>query len=454
MKKFEVLIIGGGPAAITICKILGQKKQVGIIRPEDYSMIYCAMPYVIEKILPIQKTFKKDELVTDTGAQLIRDKVSHVDLEAKIVTTAKGQIFTYDKIVITTGALPVLPKIQGYDLKGVSTFKTEEDLKNIQSATENGTKKVVVIGAGAIGIELAQAFNKIGIKTHIVDAEAHILPNMMDYEMVEAAQDELIASGMSLHLNNKVIALKGKKFVEEVVLEDGTAIQLNDMDEYGEADTDVTGHGLVVFAVGMRPNVELFKDTGLEIGTDGIIVNEKMETSMTDVYAAGDCVQFKSGITNEIISGKLATNAVPMGRVVAKNLLGKNKTYKGFFNGAATKVENFFIGGSGISEKLSKNKFDVTVGYSELTTTFPIMPEAKKVKIKLITDKKTKKIIGGQVVSGSPSADKVDLITMAIQHGLTIDDLMDFSYSSQPYQSFFPANNLLVNAAENAEVNI
>lgn len=454
MKKFEVLIIGGGPAAITICKILGQKKQVGIIRPEDYSMIYCAMPYVIEKILPIQKTFKKDELVTDTGAELIRDTVTHVNLEDREVKTAKGQTYTYDKIVITTGALPVLPKIEGYDLKGVSTFKTEEDLKNIQAATENGTKKVVVVGAGAIGIELAQAFNKIGIKTHIVDAEAHILPNMMDHEMVEAAQAELIASGVTLHLNNKVVALKGKEFVKKVMLEDGTSIHLHSLDDCSEADKNVTGNGLVVFAVGMRPNVELFRDTGLAIGRDGIIVNEKMETNIADVYAAGDCVQFKSGITNEIISGKLATNAVPMGRVVAKNMLGENKIYKGFFNGAATKIENLFVGGSGISEKLSKNKFEVTVGYSELTTTFPIMPDAKKVKIKLISDKKTKKIIGGQVVSGTPSADKVDLITMAIQHGLTIDDLMDFSYSSQPYQSFFPAGNLLVNAAENAEVNI
>jgi len=454
MTRFEILIIGGGPAAITSCKILGQKKQVGVIRPENYSMIYCAMPYVIEKILPKQKTFKKDELVTDAGATLIRDMVTHVNFKTRTVATAKGQSYTYDKLVITTGASPVLPKLEGHHLQGVTTFKTEEDLRRIQAATENGTKKAVVVGAGAIGIELAQALNKIGIETHLVDAEAHILPNMMDHEMVEAAQAELIGAGVDLHLNNKVVALKGKEYVEKVVLEDGTSIHFHSMDECSEADKNVTGRGLVVFAVGMRPNVELFKDNGLAIGRDGIIVNEKMETSIADVYAAGDCVQFKSGITNEIISGKLATNAVPMGRVVAKNLLGENKTYKGFFNGAVTKIEKLFVGGSGISEKLSKDKFHVSVGYSELTTTFPIMPDAKKVKMKLITDKKTKKIIGGQVVSGTPSADKIDLITMAIQHGLTVDDLMDFSYSSQPYQSFFPASNLLVSAAENARANI
>ena len=454
MKKFEVLIIGGGPAAITICKTLGQKKQVGVIRPEDYSMIYCAMPYVIEKILPAQKTFKKDELVTDTGAALIRDKVSHVNFKTKTVETAQGETFGYDKLVITTGASPVLPKLEGYNLKGVTTFKTEEDLERIHSATENGTKKAVVIGAGAIGIELAQALNNIGIETHLVDAEPHILPNMMDHEMVEDAQTELIAGGMNLHLNNKVMALKGEEYVENVVLEDGTSIDLQSMDDDNETNKTPAGHGLVVFAVGMRPNIDLFKDTAIEIGRDGIIVNGKMETNIADVYAAGDCVQYKSGITNEIISGKLATNAVPMGRVVAKNIIGEKIVYKGFFNGAATKVGNFFIGGSGISEKFARDKFDIAVGYSELTTTFPIMPESKKVKMKLIADKKTKKIIGGQVVSGTPAADKVDLITMAIQHGLTVNDLMEFSYSSQPYQSFFPASNLLVAAAENANTNI
>jgi len=124
---------------------------------------------------------------------------------------------------------------------------------------------------------------------------------------------------------------------------------------------------------------------------------------------------------------------------------------KGFFNGAATKVGDHYVGGSGLSEKLAKDKYDVAVGYSELTTTFPIMPGAKKVNMKLVADKKSKKIIGGQVVSGAPAADKMDLITMAIQYGLTVDDLIDFSYSAQPLQSFFPANNLIVAAAEDIQ---
>lgn len=448
MTHFEILIIGGGPAAITIAKNLGHRKNIGIIRPEDYSMIYCAMPYVVEDILPIEKTFKKDELVTDAGAALIRDTVENIDFERKTVYTIRGEMYEYEKLVIATGAAPVFPKIEGRDLKGAMTFKSEKDLRNILSISRNGLQKVVVVGAGAIGIELAQAFNKIGIETHIVDMEESILPNMMDYEMVEEAQERLIASGVNVHLRNRVVELKGAEKVDEVIMGQGESIAFHPIDECSTAERSDSIHGLVVFAVGMRPNVDLFLDSGLEIGRQGIVVNERMETNIKDVFAVGDCVQFTSGITNEVLSGKLATNAVPMGKVLAKNLLGENREYRGFFNGAATKVGNLFLGGTGIPEKLAKGKFETVTGYSELTTTFPIMPDARKVRMKLIADKKTGKIIGGQVASGSPVADKVDLITMALQFGITVRELTGFSYSSQPYQSFFPANNLMVAAVE------
>lgn len=446
--KFEVLIIGGGPAAITISKTLGPQKKVGVIRPEEHSMIYCAMPYVIEKILSLEKTYKKDALVTDAGATLIRDIVTGVDLGNKKVQTAGGKTYEYDKLVIATGATPLLPGVEGNNLPGVMTFKTSGDLSRILNATQNGLRKAVVVGAGAIGIELTQAFSKIGVETHLVDMEEHILPNMMDKEMTEEAEDQLRAAGTHIHLGNRVISLTGGKNVEEVVLSNSNRIHFNSTGDPNMAERADGLHGIVVFAVGMNPNVELFKNTALKIGTEGIIVNEKMETNIEDVYAVGDCVQFKSGITNEIVSGKLATNAVPMGRVLAKNILGGKRVYKGFFNGTATKIENVFVGSTGLTEKSAVGKYDILVGYSELTTIFPIMPEAKKVRIKLIGDRKEGKIIGGQVISGMPVTDKVDLITMAIQYGLTIEELAGLSYSAQPYQSFFPANNLIVAAAE------
>ena len=448
MNKFDLLVIGGGPAAITIAKNIQDKMKVGIIRPEDHSMIYCAMPYAIEGLLSLEKTLKKDAVVTDEKAELIRDKVVKVNFDAKTVETEESGEFAYGKLVIATGASPVMPPVEGHKLKGVMTFKTEEDLKEIIGLVDNGLEKAVVVGAGAIGIELAQALNERKVETHLIDMEEFVLPNMVDYEIAEEIQTSLIKSGINLHLKNKVTALKGTEAVEGVLLGNMQTIHFNQLDDCSKADENKLS-GLVVFAVGMRPSVELFKDTDLQIERDGIVINNKMETNLKDVYAIGDCCQFTSGITGEVLSGKLATNAVPMGRILANNLLGKNdRAYPGFFNGAATKINNYFIGGTGLSEKAARKFFDVEIGYAEFTTAFPIMPSAKKVRLKLIADKETHKIVGGQIISGEPVADQVDKITMAIQYGINLEQLADFSYASQPYQSFYPAHNLIVKAVE------
>lgn len=446
MTKFELLVIGGGPAAITIAKSIQDKMKVGIIRPEEHSMIYCAMPYAIENLLPLEKTLKKDSIITNEHAELIRDKVISVDFNNKTVETEMNGEIGYKKLIIATGANPILPPIQGHNLNNVMTFKTEKDLKKIIEMIDNGLEKAVVIGAGAIGIELAQALNERKVETHLVDMADYILPNLADYEMIEKVQESIISSGINLHLKNKVEVLKGTESVEEVVLGNKQKIQ------FGHLDKDSNFNGkelpmLVVFAIGMKPNVELFKNTSLKIERDGIVINNKMETNIEGVYAIGDCCQFISGITGEVFSGKLATNAVPMGRVLAHNLLGGDKVYPGFFNGAATKINEYFIGGTGFTESVAKKFFDIEVGYAELTTIFPVMPGAKKIRIKLIADKKTHKIVGGQIISGEPVTDKIDKITMAIQYGITLEQLEDFSYSAQPYQSFFPANNLIVKAA-------
>ena len=435
MDKFDILVIGGGPAAITIAKTIQNKMKVGIIRPEDHSMIYCAMPYAIEGLLPFEKTLKKDAIVTDVKAELIRDKVIKVDFDTKTVVTEKTGEISYENLIIATGAIPVLPPIAGYNLKGVMTFKTEADLKKIMGLVDNGLKKAVVVGAGAIGIELALALNEQNVETHLIDMADHVLPNMVDYEMVEEAQESLVTSGIHLHLKSKVASLEGTEYVEKVFLDNIEPIIFDQS-------------SLVVFAVGMKPDVKLFNDTDLEIDRDGVVINNKMETNIKDVYAIGDCCQFTSGITGEILSGKLATNAVPMGRVLANNLLGKNRVYPGFFNGAATKINDYFIGSTGFSERTARKSLNVEIGYAEFTTAFPIMPGAKKVRLKLIADKKTHKIVGGQFVSGTPVADKVDQITMAIQYDITLEQLLNFSYSAQPYQSFFPAHNLIVKATE------
>jgi len=448
MSKYDVVVIGGGPAGITLSKIVGKRLKVAVIRPEEHSMVYCAMPYAIEGLLEVEKTFKADSLVTDAGAELIRGLVTDVDVEKRQLRLNGGATISYDKLVIATGARPLIPQVPGRDLEGVTGFKTENDLKKVMDLLKTGTSKAVVVGAGAIGLELSLALIFQGIEVHLVDMEDFVLPNLLDPDMADELKEEIAGTGIDLHLRSKVVGLKGESRVEQVILDTGEIIRLGAADGR-KGSKQGTLPGIVIFAAGMVPEISLFTDCGLVIGKEGIVVNDRMETNLPGVYAAGDCVQFVSGITKKVISGKLATNAVPMAKVLAFNLLGIPRTYPGFFNGVATKVGKFFVGGTGLTEKSAMEcGYDTVCGYGKLTTQFPIMPDAKPVYMKLIADKKTHQLLGAQVVSGEPVSVRVDLFTFAIQKKTTIEELADLSYSAQPFQSFFPAANIIVTAAE------
>lgn len=447
MSTYEILVIGGGPAGITLAKRLGKHYLTGIIRPEPHSMIYCAMPYAVEKKIPMEKTLKKDSLVTDSGARLIRDKVRNVDFRKKKVELFSGDILSYRKLVIATGAVPVIPDIDGKDLSGIYTFKTEEDLDRIIKTVDKGLKHAAVVGSGAVGIELAQALNERGVDTHLFDMADHVLPALLDYDMSREVEQELVKQGISLHLKTKISSVSGTKVPDTLIMDSGEKVTFADPDNCTDSKVDAPA-SIVVFSIGMKPDVDIFKNTELKIGTTGIVVNDRMETNIPDVFAVGDCAAFTSAITGRVAAGKLATNAVPMAKVLADNLLGDKREYPGFYNGAATKAGKYFVGGTGLSEENSEK--EVVAGYSELTTAFPIMKEAKPVKLKLVVQKGSGKLIGAQVLSEVPVTDKVDILTMAIQSNRSIYDLRDFSYSAQPYQSFFPASNLIVAAAEDA----
>ena len=389
MIVYDVLVVGGGPAAITLAKMLGGKKRTAIVRPEDHSMIYCAMPYVLEGLMEIEKTLKRDELVTDTGTELIRDTVTGIDFENKQVSLGKGKSLGYEKLVLATGAVPFIPPVAGFDLKGVSGFKNERDLKYIQQLTASGHAKAVVVGAGAIGVELALALKDAGLRVDLVDMGSSVLPNLLDREMAEEIEAEIVRKGVNLHLEAKVVALTGKEWVEGVELDNGITVRF-DIRDNGSQTASATPDGIVVFAAGMKPEIDLVRESGMELGRDGIIVNDRMETSVPDVYAAGDCVQFISGINGQPVPGKLATNAVPMAKVLARSILGQDVRYQGFFNGSATKAGVYYAGGTGFTESAALAAgYAVRTGFSEVTTQFPIMPGARKMRIKLVCENTT-----------------------------------------------------------------
>ena len=433
----DVLVIGGGPAGIQASRLLKINKpelSVTVLRPEDYSVVYCAIPYAIEGTIDMSRIAKSDELVTGVGAELKRNKAVEVSLKEKYVITDADERIEFDQLLIVTGARPFIPPIEGHELKGIYTVKMGEDAQMINEVAKK-SKKAVVIGAGAIGLEQAQAFRHLGLHVDLVEMEGHPLASMVDSELGGEVASHLKDQGINLHLGRKVEKFAGKERVEKVVLDDGQELDLED--------------GFVVACTGVKPNVELFIDKGLEIAADGIVVDAGMRTNMEGIFAAGDVVSFHSIIDGKQIGGKLATNAVPMAKIAAKSMLGEEAEYRGFLNGAVTCSGEWRVGGTGYTEDTAGNRGYKTVGgFGETTSRFPMMPGASKVMVKLVADAETGIIIGGQAYGKEAIAERIDTITMAISCGMTAKQLAQFSYSAQPWQTFFPAKNAIVMAAE------
>jgi len=442
-KETDVLVIGGGPAGITFSRTLKKlQPETGItmLRPEEHSMVYCAIPYAIEGLFDHGKVYKKDTLVTDVGVDLVRAQAANVDFDKKEVTDSNGTVFRYGTLFIATGAVPIRPRIPGANARNVFTIKTQDDMLAVTERVDGRAKRVVVVGAGAIGIEQVQAYREKGLETYLVDIATRVLPNMIDADMAAPLRKVLEDKGVNLRLGagvEKMDTTGGQ--VARVRLTNGDAIEINPEIDF------------VCLGVGMRPDVSLFDHPGLKRERDGIVVDAHMRSSLPNVYAAGDNCHFPSAIDGKPIGGKLATNAVPMAKIAARNVAGIPDEYPGFFNGAATCAFQYRVGATGFTEELARQRgFEAISGYGTTTSLFPMMPGATKLKVKIVADAASGRVLGGQVLGEVPVTDKIDTITLAIQQGLTLSQLAKLSYSAQPWQSFFPARNAIVEACENA----
>ncbi len=426
----KIVVVGGvaaGPKAASKVKRLMPDAEVILIEKGAlFSFAGCGLPYYVSEVVHEQK----DLMATPVGAVrdtaffqkvkgvrvLNRTEAIEIDREGKQVRiraleSGEESWLPYDKLMLATGAGPVVPPIPGVERKGVYTLHSIEDAERVKASLAEGrVRNAVIIGGGLIGIETAEALAAKGCQVTLVEMLPHILAMMLDFEMARLVELHMQSKGVRIMADTKALAIVGE----------GDAVSSVQTDK-GQLPAEA-----VILAVGVRPRTELAMKAGLAIGekTHAIVVDECMRTSDPDIYAAGDCVECKDRITGQPCFVPLGSTANKQGRVAAINMCGGHDTFPGVFGSTVCKVFDFCVGRTGLTEKAARaNGYDAITVLSPGADRAHYMPTAKTLMIKLIASRATRKLLGLQVVGPGAGDKRVDVAAMALAAGMTVDQL-------------------------------
>jgi len=445
MKKADVVIIGGsaaGPVAAITARRHYKDISILLIRKESRVMVPCGIPYVFGTVGSPDKNTLSDALLSNNGIELMVDEVTAVDRTAKTLTTAGGETVGYEKLILATGSQPVRPPIPGLDLGNVfPVWKDADYLEEVQREL-NKTKDIVIIGGGFIGAEMADECKKIGdVNVTIVEILPHCLLLALDEEFCVLAENKLAERGIKIITENGVRAILGDGKVNSVELQSGDKLK---------ADAVIVG-------IGAAANTELAKNMGLKIGElRGIWVDEYMRSSDPNIFACGDCAEKLSFFTKKPSGLRLASVATIEARIAGANAFELRRKHKGVIGVFATAFGDFAVSAAGLTEKAAREAgFDIVIGEASAPDKHPgSMPNANELKIKLIFDKKTGKLIGGELSGGVSTGEMANVIAAAIQNEMTADEVATFQMGTHPALTASPIVYQIVNAAEQAWVKL
>ena len=382
-----------------------------------------------------------DQMFADAGINLIIARATHADGEKKKVTLSDGREIPYDKLLLGTGASPVVPPIEGCDLGGVFSLRSAPDAVEIKNFLEkDNRRKLVLIGAGFINLEVATLLASTRPDHYdvtVIELLAHPLPLMLDAEMAVQIQEYLSEKGFKMKMAQKVERIFGQNGkVVGVELATGKKIEAE----------------MVLLSIGVKQNLELAKDLGLEIGKFGVKVNKFLETSVPDVMAAGDCVEKQHFVTKRAVTGQLRGPAVIQGRLAAKRLAGYDIEFPGVTNNSAVKLFDKSIASVGLTEEGAQQE-----GFETISTTVNsrskhgMISGVKPWTLKLIFDKESHKVIGGQIISDSEAPVKeIDTVNALILGEKTIAELTTLMCAGNPDCSSEPSLEPITICAEQA----
>ena len=442
MKKTDVLVIGGSAAGMVVSltgKANYPDKSFTMIKKQKDVMVPCGIPYIFGTLDSSQLNIMPvDNMMEKAGVTSLVGEVVAVDRAAKSAKMADGEVIEYDKLVLATGSTPVIPKwLKGGDKKNVYTVPKDRIYLDEMKEKLAGAHRVVVIGAGFIGVEFSDEFAKHGHEVVLVEKLSHILALAFDPELSEKIETLLKDRGVNVRTGTGVTEIIGDDTVKGVKLENGDVI-----------DADA-----VVLSMGYLPNSGLASESGIYVDESGFIaVDEYMRTHEPDVFAIGDCAQKRDFVTRRRVPTMLASTACAEARIAGMNLYSLNtvKTFSGTIAIYATAIGDTGFGTAGLTEATAKaENIEVLTGLFEGIDRHPgTLPGAHKQAVKLIAAGNSGVIIGGEVIGGLSAGELTNVIGMIIQNRMTINSLLITQIGTHPLLTSSPAAYPLIKAAE------
>jgi len=442
MKHYNILIIGGsagGLSALRSCARLYPEKSKAIIKLDSKTLIPCAIPYVYGELHNSNNNLIPNGIIEKCGAEMIIGEVEKIDKKNKIVIFKDNKEISYEKLIISTGSSPIIPKIPGYEKNGI--FYIKKDAKIIDEISEKISKaqNIVIIGGGYIGVEFAEQIKEISNHKNItiIEGSESCLSMTFDKRYTEEIENKLRYVGINIVKNKLVSEFCGdKQNINSVKLNDGTII-----------DCD-----LAIVAIGIKPNVEFAKSSKIKLGKSKSIKVDRFMKVDKNIYACGDCVENFSFFTHEISNVKLASTASMEGRLVAENLYKNNFPNPGIIGVYVTKVHDKAYAGAGYTKKAAeKEGLEIVEGYAKVINRHPgSLNGAGEIEITLIFNKKSKRIIGAQISGPLVIGETINILGLAIEKKMTAYELFFMQPATQPKISASPIMYPIVEATEDA----
>lgn len=431
----KVVIVGGvaaGATAAARLRRLDEQAEILIFERSGYiSYANCGLPYYIGDVItdPEALTLQTPEqFFARFRVQVrVRHEVTALHPERKTVSVtdlATGRTLeeSYDKLILAPGARPTQPRLPGVGLERVFTLRTVEDTFRIKEFIQkNKPRSAVLAGGGFIGLELAENLRELGMEVTIVQRPKQLM-NPFDADMAALIHAEMRRHGVQLALGSTVEGFAPTNRGVEVLRKDEPSLQAD----------------MVVLAIGVTLDTALAKSAGLALGIkDSILVNDRMETSVPDIYAAGDAVQVRHAVTGQDALISLAGPANKQGRIIADNICGMNSRYTGSQGSSVVKVFSMTAAATGVNEKNARNAgFDPEAVILSPMSHAGYYPGGRLMTMKLVYDRPTLRVLGAQIVGYEGVDKRIDVLATAIHAGMTAPQLkeLDLAYAP-PYSS-------------------